>query len=214
MKDKILAKIKAKHPTLVIPKKILDAAAAKVEAKCGGDETLIDAQLEVYEDFNPIPDQVKLFDKLSTAEAKAKENSNPKKDKDPKEGDEPGEPAKDKNAADPMAAFTAQMAAMQKELAELRTEKGQTVIKSKISEAMKAKSIPELIWAKRVLPQKEEDIEAFVTEVDTDYSAFNQSLTDQGLLSTGAARRSAAPASGDKTPPPKAEVDAIVKTIM
>jgi hypothetical protein len=68
---------------------------------------------------------------------------------------------------------------MAQRLATLEGEKVQSAIMTKAKAALPG--VPANYWAKRVLPQKEEDLDAFVTEVQTDYMALTQELTNNGV---------------------------------
>lgn len=63
----------------------------------------------------------------------------------------------------------------------LQKEKTQQSIDQRISSHEKMKDIPEKFWNKRVRPEKEEDIDAFVDDVVADHSEIMQSMTEQGF---------------------------------
>lgn len=65
------------------------------------------------------------------------------------------------------------------DLANIQKEKSQGSIKSKATE--KLKDVPAKFWEKRSLPEKEEELEAFVTDVTKDYDDFKVDMTNQGL---------------------------------
>src|SRR5688572_20144875 len=100
MKEKIIAAIKALYPAANLTKKRLDAIAAKIEARCNADETQIDAQLTIYDDYNSIVEQAKTDDRIAAAELKAKKESSKKDEKTPgTEGKEPEETPKPDDTA-------------------------------------------------------------------------------------------------------------------
>jgi hypothetical protein len=71
----------------------------------------------------------------------------------------------------------------------LTKEKVQTSLQTKAAE--KLKDVPPKYYAGRALPEKEEDLDAFVDLVKADYTEFKQDLINQGLMSA-----SGAPAGG------------------
>lgn len=208
MKQKISELIKAKHPKLTIPKKILDAAVAKIESKCGEDETLIEAQIEIYEDFNPIADQVRQHSQLATALAKASGTST----NDTTPADETTVTAETTPKPDDTANTLKTILA---EIAGLKAEKQATTIREKVATALKEKSIANDFWSEWALPAKDEDIPAFVDKVDAKHSAFTQSLADQGILSTTPPKAGASTQKpGEAKPATKEEIDAVAKQII
>lgn len=62
----------------------------------------------------------------------------------------------------------------------LEKEKAQGTIRQQIE--AKLKDVPKIIWGKWALPEKEEDIEAFITEATTDYAAFKQEQINAGFM--------------------------------
>lgn len=191
MKEKILAAIKVKFPAINLSKKRLDQIAAKIESKVIDDETKIDTALDQYNDFNPLADIAKQDDAHRTLEAKLKTAAqNP-----PKEKDEPAETLIDADAP----AWAKTLLESNKKLTEsvqkLEGEKRQTTMKENI--AGKLKDIPASYWNKRALPDSEEKLEDFITEVKSDYKTFAQELTDKGLAQI--------PLPGGGAPPVKKE---------
>lgn len=190
MKEKILAAIKAKFPAINLSKKRLDQISAKIESKVLDDETKIDVALDQYNDFNPLADIAKQDDAHRTLEAKLKTAA-----QNPKEKDEPDPTVLD--ADTPTWAKT--LLESNKKLAEsvqkLEGEKRQATIKDTI--AGKLKDIPASYWNKRALPENDEKLEDFITEVKSDYKTFAQELTDKGLAHI--------PLPGGGAPPAKKE---------
>jgi len=192
-KDKIIAAIKAKYPAINLSKKRLDAIAAKIEEKVIDDETKIDAAIDTYNDYNPIADIAKQDDIQRNLEAKVKA-ATPKKE----EKTEPVKPATEEVVDDGTPAWAKALIEQNKTLATglaaLQGEKVASTMRAKATE--KLKEIPASFWAKATLPQKEEDLDAFVTEVQTDYTAFTQELTNKGLAQFQTPAAGAAAAGG------------------
>lgn len=187
MKEKILAAIKAKFPAVNLSKKRLEAIAAKIEAKVIDDETKIDAALDAFNEYNPLADMAKQDDTLRNLEAKVKAAAPAKKDEPAKV--EPIEVTDDTPAW--AKALIEQNKLLSTGLATLQGEKALSSIKAKATE--KLKDVPTSYWGKRALPEKEEDLEAFITEVQTDYTGFTKELTEKGLSIVGAPRTGAGP---------------------
>jgi hypothetical protein len=203
MKEKIIAAIKALYPAVNLTKKRLEAIAAKIEAKCSADETQIDAQLTIYDDYNSIVDQAKTDDRIAAAELKAK------KEPAKKEDTPITEPAKDP-ATDAMPEWAK---TIMTELSGLKAEKQAVSIREKVSASLKEKNVDNEYWSEWALPGKEEDIPAFVEKVDTKYSAFTQGLADRGILSTTPPKIGAGGTPVKTTAPTKEELENVSKQI-
>jgi len=174
MKDKILAAIKAKFPKVNLSKTRLNAIAAKIETKVIDDETKIDAAIDEYNDFNPLSEIAKTDDKIRNLEAKKDTSAPAKKD----------EPAtEDVELPDDTPAWAKALIASQKatadKLAALEGDKAKGTVRAEADKLLK--DIPASYWGKRALPEKVEDLEAFVEEVKTDYTTFAQEMADKGL---------------------------------
>jgi hypothetical protein len=208
MKEKIIAAIKAKFPAINLSKKRLEAIAAKIETKVIDDETKIDAAIDAFNDFNPIADIAKTDDTIRNLEAKAKAPT-PKKDELP---EPPAPPVITDDTPEWAKAMIEQNKILAQGLSALQGEKIAGTIRQKATD--KLTGIPASYWGKRVLPDKEEDLEAFITDVQTDYEGFKKELTDQGL-SVLPAPKGALPVDPKVVKPAsKEEVAAVVKEIM
>jgi hypothetical protein len=198
MKDAIIAAIKAKYPTINLSKSRLNALATRIEGKVAGDEAKIDETIATYEDY--ITDIAKADDAIRTLEAKAKEKPEPKKeDPDPK----PEETPKDDIAA--------MLRSLTEKVTALTTEKQQTTIKSKVAE--KLKEVPPIVWSKRAFPDKEEDIDAFVTEVTGEYAEYEKSSNNTQLGFLGKPK-SGGGSGGSEKKASQAEIDALVGNLL
>jgi len=228
IKDAILAAIKTKFPAVNLSKKRLDAIAAKIEAKVIDDETKIDAALTTFDEYNPLAEMAKTDDAIRNYQAKEKD-----KDKDKKTGDEKTETPSEKatrEAAEAKAAADAasadkdtppyvkqmmeQFASIKGELAAIKGEKTVSTIKGKIAAALKEKDVPEKFYGKWKLPETEEGIDAFVKEVETDYSEFAQAQTDKGFSVMKPPKGGNGQGGGDTKKASKEEVDAVLNNIM
>lgn len=196
------AAIKAKFPKLNLTKKRLDLIGDKLEPKVTTELTL-DALIDSFNEFQPIEDLAKLDDKVVTAEQKLKEAKNPPKKDEEKVPEEVTTPADMPDWAKPLFE---QNKKLSESLASMQKEKSQGTIRQTATE--KLKDIPVSYWGKRAIPEKEEDLEAFVTEVTTDYGAFTKELTDQGI------KVMPKPVSGGGAPPDSKTVSADVKNFM
>jgi len=207
MKEKIIAAIKAKFPAINLSKKRLNEIAAFIEKKVIDDETKVDAALDSYNDFNPIADIAKQDDTIRNLEAKLKAAQPPKKE-EVKE-DPPIEVTDDTPAW--AKALIEQNKKLNEGLTALQGEKIKTTIHGKITDKLneKGKEVPASFWGKRIIPDKEEEIEAFVTEVQTDWSGLVKESTEKGLSMLSAPKSSAAPPVDSKVVSP--EIKAFVE---
>jgi len=178
-KEKIIAAFKLKYPGINLSKARLNAIATRIETKVIDDETKIDAALAAMDDAYPFTEIAKDDDKIRTLEAKTKPA--PKTET-------PAEKAA-REAAEALAqpddtpAWAKALIEQNKTLAqEMAAIKGEKVIDSMRAKATeKLKEIPATFWIKRSIPENDEALEAFVTEVTTDYSTFKQEMTNSGL---------------------------------
>lgn len=200
MKEKIIAAIKAKFPTVNLSKKRLEAIAAKIEAKVIDDETKIDAAITTYDEYNPLVEIAKQDDAIRNLEGKLK--TPPKKD----EPGVPPVPVITDDTPEWAKAMIEQNKLLAAGLSALQGEKAQSTIRTKATALLseKGKEVPVSYWGKRPLPEKEEELEAFITEVQTDYTAFKQEMTDAGLSVLPTPKSTSTPApAGDKTVSPE-----------
>jgi hypothetical protein len=201
MKEKIILAIKAKHPKVNLSKTRLAALATRIETKIDGDEAKIDDTITSYEEY--IVDIAKADDAARTLEAKLKEKG------EEKPGDKKEDPAPPDDTPAYIKAMMAKLDTVTGELAAIKGEKAQQTIKGEASKLLK--DVPASYWIKRPMPEKMEDLDAFVTEVSADYTAFKQEWADQGLNAMSAARpgggQGGAQASKDISPDIKAFVE-------
>lgn len=172
MRDKILAQLKLKFPGVNLSKARLDTIVDKLATKIT-DETQIEAKLDELNDIMPFADIARQDDRLRTLEANAK-NAKPQPKPDAENGGEGGEGSGGKNDDTPAWAKS-----LMQQVESLKADKTQTGMRSRLAE--KLKDVPASYYAKRALPEKDEDLEAFIEEVKTDYTAFKQELVNDGL---------------------------------
>lgn len=184
MKEKILAKLISKYSGL--SKKFLGFLAEKMATKIT-EESGIDEAITALDNATiPITDLASEFQKEGdrrVTDAKkewdkahptpATEETDDETD-DEEEGQEGKKPKKKKKASDEPPAWAMKLEA---KVDGLLKEKVQGTMKEKLKE--KLKDVPEKFYANWQLPEKEEDIEAFVEKVNETYTEFAQNKTDQ-----------------------------------
>ncbi|MEX6691252.1 hypothetical protein QTN47_27330 [Danxiaibacter flavus] len=171
MKQKLLAQLIVKYPG--VSRIFLGLYADKLSAKVT-EESQIQGVIDELENLPiSIPDLAAEFQKegdrrVTEAQKKAAE-------KKPGEG---GKTEEDKT--DPKTDDTATLLkTLLQEVQTLKADKAKTSMQTKAAE--KLKDIPARFYDKRALPEKDEDLEAFVQEVNDDYNAFRQEMVDKGL---------------------------------
>jgi hypothetical protein len=183
MREKILARLKAKYSGVNLSKTRLDAIADKLAAKIT-DENEIDAKLDELNDIMSFAEIAKQDDRLRTLENKSKEKPPPPK---PGSSDENEDTPEKKGNGDDTPAWAKTLMA---EVQGLKKEKAETTIRGKLAEKLKDK-VPEKFWSKRMIPEKDEDIETFVADAEKDWTELKQDKNNEGLGGS-----SAPPASG------------------
>lgn len=172
MREQILARLKALYPGVNLSKARMDALADKLAPKITKEED-IDGQLTMLNDVMPFADIAKQDDRLRTLEARTKPDPKPA----PQDPPAPGktEPPTDDDAPPKWAVGLIQT------VQKLQSEKVETSIRQKISTHEKVKDIPQSFWNGRTVPQKEEELEAFAVQIETDYNALKQDLANKGF---------------------------------
>lgn len=183
MKEKIIAALKAKFPAINLSKSRLEAIADRIEPKVGDDEAKIDAQLDAFNEWNPIADIAKNDDTVRDLKAKLKNAAPAPKDKDKTD---PAEPALPDDTPAWAKALIEQNKTLSQDIAVMKGEKIRTKVQAIAAE--KLKDVPEIIWSKRPIPEKEDELDAFVAEVKADYSAYQKDATEKGLSVLGPAK--------------------------
>lgn len=177
MKEKILAAIKAKYPKVNLSKERKDAIAAIIEKRINGDEEQIDAAIDDFNTFNSFEDIAKTDDQIRNL--KANQKPAPAKQDPAPAGDDPT-----KDIPDDMPEWAKKMyqsnMALQNQIAAITKKEAQTSISAKV-EKLIGKDVPKSFYAKWTLPEKDEDIDAFVESIKTDWTEFQQELNNAGL---------------------------------
>lgn len=184
------AQLKAKIKTLGVnlSTQRIDAIAAKLHAK-NPDLTEVadhDTRIDDYNDLMPLADIAKQDDRVRTLEAKSKGQPPKNDDQDDDDANDDPPPAKDKgkkkNADEPPAWAKGLI----ETVSALTKEKTQTSMATKVADKLKDK-VPPKYYAGRALPEKEEDLDAFVESIEADYTDFKQDLINQGLMNASGA---------------------------
>jgi hypothetical protein len=203
MKEKILAQLVSKYAG--VSKKFLGLWADKLVPKVT-EETQIEGVVNELENLPiTIPDLAAEWqregDTRVTEAKKEWEKKNPPK---PPKTDTPPEPPKD----DDVPAWAKTLIDQNKTLSEKIQgfEKDKTLGSIKQQLQAKLKDVPASIWSKRAMPETEDAIDAFVTEVQEDYKT---DFVDKGLITPAPGG-----SKGGNTKPTEKEVDALVDKII
>ncbi len=170
MKQKLLAQLITKYPG--VSKKFLGFWADKLLPKVT-EESQIQGVVDELENLPvSITDLAAEYQSEGDRRVTEAKKENPPKP-DPGKTDDP--------KPDPKPDDTATLLkTLLQEVQTLKADKVQSSMKTKAAEQLKG--IPASYYAKRALPEKEEDLAAFVQEVQDDYSAFRQEMIDGGLM--------------------------------
>lgn len=179
LKDKILAQLVAKFPG--VSKKFLGLWADKLAAKVTEESGIQGAVDELDNLPIPLTELATEFqregDRRVTEAEQARKKPNPPAKKPGKTEDDPEEPAPS-NSNDEAPAWAK---SLMEDVRAMKAEKVQGTMKTKAADLLK--DVPEKFYAGRALPEKEEDLQAFVDTVKGDYTTFKQELVNQGLMS-------------------------------
>jgi hypothetical protein len=176
MRDKILAQLVSKFPG--VSKQALGLIADKL-AKKVTEESGIDQAITDFDNAISITDYAADLQREAdrrVGEAKKEwDKKNPGK-KDPTktevDNQEPANP-------DDMPAWAKQLMT---QVEKLSKERHANSMQSRLAERLKDK-VPPVFYKGRALPEKDEDFDNFVNEIETDYKTYQQELVDQGLMS-------------------------------
>lgn len=161
----------------------LDAMSARLNAKFPDlkDETEHDAKIddlydaEMFKEFAALDDYHKAKEKRA-ADKKLKDEADRKKKEDESKSDPDDLPDDTPKWAKGLIESNK---ALNEKFAKIESEKAQGTIKTKATE--KLKDVPAKFWEKRALPEKEEDLESFITDVTKDYADFKTDMVNDGL---------------------------------
>jgi len=172
LREKILAQLIAKHSG--VSKKALGLIADKL-AKKVTDESGIDEAITTFDNavgIKEFADDLQREGDSRVGEAKKEwEKKTPPK---PPKTDEPGE---EPNPKDDTPAWAKTLL---DKVDRLEREKAVGTNASKAEAALK--DVPKSFWKGRTIPEKEEELQAFIDSVNTDFSAFKQEQIDAGLM--------------------------------
>jgi membrane protein involved in colicin uptake len=163
-----------------LSQKRIDAIADRLNKKFPDpkDDAEHDTAIDSLYDATDLKEFAQVDDYQRTKEAKEKKD---KEDADKKAADEARkkaeEDAKKTGDNEEPAWFKAYREATDAKLSAFEKEKKQGTIKQQLAD--KLKDVPASIWSKRQLPESEDAIEAFITEVQEDYKT---DFVDKGLI--------------------------------
>lgn len=174
MKDKIIARIKAKFPDVNLSAKRMDAIADKLSSKVT-DENEIDAQIDVYDEYNPISEIAKTDDTVRDLKGKLKNA--------PKPHETTNQSSSTTTTNDePVDETKKLLTELLNKVNSLEKEKTQSTMQAKIAAHEKLKGISPVFYKGRALPEKEDELEAFVDGIKTDFDAFKQESNNEVLI--------------------------------
>jgi hypothetical protein len=210
MLDVFKARLKAKTKAagVNLSQKRIDAFADRLHKKNPDtkEEADHDKLIEELDELVQFKDVAKEDDRVRTLEARSKTQDTPDDTEEDQDDSEPAKGSKKttKKKEDEVPAWAK---TMMDEFKTLKTEKTQSTIREKLSAKLKGTDgktkVPEKFYSKRALPEKEEDLDQFIEEVENDWKELQQE-SNNTLLSG-----SSAPAGGAGVKATGKEEDAI-----
>ena len=205
------ARLKAKSTALKanLSNQRIDEISARLHKKFPEltEEKDHDDQIDLLNELTPLVDIAKQDDKIRTLESKPPKQDPPKQD--------PPAPGTESQHQDDMPAWAKTLVESNQKLSQsleaLQKEKTQQTIQQRITGHEKMKGIPEKFWNKRQMPDKEDGIDAWVEDVEKDYTEFQQSLADQGLVVTTQQKPPVGGGTGAKADKVSPEMQAFLK---
>lgn len=200
MKEKIIAAIAAKFPNAKLSKKRLEQIAAVILEDVIDDEAKIDAAITQYNRYNNLESLGKADADMRGLNKKVTELEGTKSTKTADDGKQAAADHKESAAdaggeGEDIPAWAKGLLSTVKGIAStvqvMQKEKVQGTVLEQLK-SDKLKDVPAGFWQKRAIPEKEEDIEAFVTEVTTDFAAFSKETGFKPSTSTNTMRPPAA----------------------
>lgn len=178
MFQKIHAKLVEKYPGL--PKAFLGLIAKQLEAKVTDENAIEGAITELDQQFSikTLGDEYQREGDRRVTEAQAQWNQKNPQQQQQQQQQQQGPDPKTNPPADEIPAWAKPLL---NTIQSLVQEKTQGTIREQA--ALKLKDIPANYWAKRALPTKVEDLDAFITDVTTDWNDFKQEQINQGFMS-------------------------------
>jgi hypothetical protein len=189
MKEKILAELKKEFSGQSL--RLLGLIADKLSKTVTEESAIEGAIAELEKSPIPISDLGKILQQEGDArvtDAKKKwDLEHPAKGKTDNEEEEEEEeeeettPVKKKTEAKRSSGRMPKWAeGLVAEVKALRTEKVQSSIRDKVKTQL-GKDVPERFWSKWALPEKEEDVDAFVEEIKNEHTAIEQERVNKNL---------------------------------
>jgi hypothetical protein len=221
MKDKVLARLKAKHPGVNLSKtrldKISDYVVKKIPAEATDEE--IDTIIDDLNDFQPFADIAKSDDRQRLADKKAKDEADAKAKADAEAAAAAGKTGKDdeqddtpkwaKKLIDDNAALRTEIESIKKgKTIDTRTQKFLDTIKD-ASDEYKTKELKKF---NKMAFDSDEDFEEYLEDAGTDAISSKQAEVN-GAVGTGKVIKGAPDRSGKKEAS-KEEVDNVLDKIM
>jgi len=179
MKEKIIARIKAKFPDVNLSAKRLDAIADKLSSKVT-DENEIDQQLDALNEVIPFSDLAKSDDKIRDLQSKLKDTT--KKTETPADDQSSSTTKKDDETPAWAKGLIESNQLLTQKLATMEREKLQQTMQQRVQAHEKLKGISPVFYKGRALPEKEDELETFVDQIKADYDTFKQETNNETLL--------------------------------
>jgi hypothetical protein len=178
MLETFKARLKTKFPGVNLSQKRIDEFSARLHKKFPDltEEADHDTRLDELNELQPFDELAKQDDKLRTLEAKTKEPVKP----DPAKPDPAKPDPAPKTDADKLAALEAQFG----QLADTVKKYQDKEAKGKLNETFQAKLATKKIptaFAKRFSVDTEEQMEAMITEAETDYNAIVNEASEKNI---------------------------------
>jgi hypothetical protein len=215
-KERVKARFKEKFKTVALSNQRLDAIADKLAPKIVDDaeDGVIDAELDFLNDLHPdgaFLVMQKADDK--SVNDKKKQTSNNQSNNSEQNNQQQNQQNQEQNDLSKLiaAAVSQAVAPLSEKLNALESEKQQATIQQLVEKHEKLKDVPKSYWGIAALPDKAEDIDAFVEKISTNYTAYKQeaanSSANGGKPPVGSGGANLKEAS-------KEQVKSIVKNIM
>lgn len=180
MHDVFKARLKAKTKAagVNLSQKRIDAYADKLHKKNPDvtDEAAHDELIDALDELVDFKEIAKEDDRVRTLEARSKNKSSEEEDDD---ADEPtAGKAKPAKKDDDVPAWAKGLIDT---VNTLKAEKQTSSMKDQLAQKLKDKNIPEKFYSKRALPEKEEELDGFVAEIENDWTELKQENNNLGL---------------------------------
>lgn len=186
MLDTFKARLKAKAKALGVnlSTKRMDAIADRLHKKHPEltEEADHDKEIDDFHELQPLDELAKTDDRVRDLETKVKKVPAAKKDPvdDDDDDDDPDDDKKKKTGKKKDDETPAWVKKLQADLEALKGDKTRTSMQTKLAEKLKGK-VPEKFYAKRALPDSEEELEDFIAEVENDWNDLKQEEVNAGL---------------------------------